>query len=173
MAILTMLAGAGVGMCAAVGLYILGFGVEVLNCGCQILQCNLEPQDALPFMWQDGSFTATMVFCLIAGAVIGLAYGLLKMKIENDEKQAAQAAVDAEAQKQQRIKNAAYLKRKAKATEDACVAYRKCKTTLVSDRYYADEQMEAIARELSAAAQLKGRLDAAVAAFEEKEGEDT
>jgi hypothetical protein len=41
-AILCMLAGAGIGAGVAVLLYVLGFGIELLNCACQILTCNCD-----------------------------------------------------------------------------------------------------------------------------------
>ena len=55
-AILCMLAGAGIGAGVVLILYVLGFGVELLNCACQILTCNCDGGDAIPWMWSGDSF---------------------------------------------------------------------------------------------------------------------
>lgn len=41
-AILWMLGGAATGAGVALILYVLGFGVELVNCACQILTCNCD-----------------------------------------------------------------------------------------------------------------------------------
>lgn len=84
-AILCMLAGAGIGAGVVLILYVLGFGVELLNCACQILTCNCDGGDAIPWMWSGDSFGHVLLFCTIAGAVIGLIYGIYKMKATADE----------------------------------------------------------------------------------------
>lgn len=68
-AILCMLAGAGIGAGVVLILYVLGFGVELLNCACQILTCNCDGGDAIPWMWSGDSFGHVLLFCTIADAV--------------------------------------------------------------------------------------------------------
>ena len=55
-AILWMLGGAAAGAGVALILYVLGFGVELVNCACQILTCNCDGGDAIPGMWSGDSF---------------------------------------------------------------------------------------------------------------------
>ena len=103
-AILCMLAGAVIGAGVALILYVLGFGVELLNCACQILTCNCDGGNAIPGMWSGDSFGHALLFCTIAGAAIGLIYGICKMKVAADEETARRNAENSEEARKQRVK---------------------------------------------------------------------
>ena len=159
-AILAMLAGVGIGICVALALYVLGFSVELLNCACQIITCNCDGGDAIPAMWKGGSFWSVLLFCAIAGAVIGLVYGIYKMKVESDEEARCRATANSEEEKQQRIKWAGEVKQKALSVASTCDKNAKEYKALISSTYKADVQMDAIINELANAAELKGKVDA-------------
>lgn len=159
-AILCMLAGAGIGAGVALLLYVLGFGVELINCACQIITCDCDGGDAIPAMWEGGSFISVLLFCTIAGAVIGLIYGIYKMKVASDEEARRRAAANSEEAKKQRIKWAGEVKQKALTVANTCEKNAKEYKALISPNYKADSQMDAIMKELANAAELKGKVDA-------------
>lgn len=159
-AILAMLAGAAIGAGVALALYVLGFGVELLNCACQIITCDCDGGDAIPTMWESGSFLSVLLFCTIAGAIIGLIYGIYKMKVANNEEARRRAAADSEEAKNQRIKWAGEVKQKALSVANSCEKNAKDYKDLISMNYKADAQMETIMKELANAAELKGKVDA-------------
>lgn len=159
-AILAMLAGAGIGAGVALALYVLGFGVELINCACQIITCDCDGGDAIPAMWEGGSFWSVLLFCTIAGAVIGLIYGIYKMKVASDEEARRRAAADSEEAKNQRIKWAGEVKQKALSVANGCEKNAKDYKPLISPNYKADSQMDTIMKELANAAELKGKVDA-------------
>lgn len=159
-AILTTLAGAFIGAVAVIVLYILGLGVELINCACQIITCDWNGGDAIPIMWEGGTFYAVLLFCTIAGAVIGLIYGICKMKAESDEEARRRAAADSEAAKNQRIKWAGEVKQKALSVANICEKNAKGYKDLISPNYKANSQMDVIMKELANAAELKGKVDA-------------
>ena len=159
-AILAMLAGAGIGAGVAIVLYILGFGIELINCACQIITCDCNGGDAIPAMWEGGSFMSVLLFCTIAGAVIGLIYGIYKMKVASDEEARRRAAADSEEAKKQRIKWAGEVKQKALSVANTCEKNAKDYKALISPNYKADSQMDTIMKELANAAELKGKVDA-------------
>lgn len=159
-AILSMLAGAGIGAVVAVALYILGFGVELINCACQIITCDCDGGDAIPAMWEGGSFVSVLMFCAIAGAVIGLIYGIYKMKIASDEAARLRDAANSEEARKQRIKWAGEVKQKALNVANTCDKNAKDYKPLISPTYQADSQMKSIINELADAAELRGKVDA-------------
>lgn len=159
-AFLAMLAGAGIGAGVALALYVLGFGVELLNCACQIITCDCDGGDAIPAMWNGDSFISVLLFCTIAGAVIGLIYGIYKMKVASDEEAARRAAANSEEAKRQRIKWAGEVKQKALSVANTCEKNSKEYRPLISATYKSDPQMDAIVNELANAAELKGKVDA-------------
>lgn len=119
-AILSMLAGAGIGAGVALIIYVLGFCIELINCACQIITCDCDGGDAIPAMWEGGSFVTILLFCTIAGAVIGLIYGIYKMKVASDEEARRKAAADSEEAKNQRMKWAGEVKQKALSVASTC-----------------------------------------------------
>ncbi len=158
-AILWMLGGAAAGAGGAVALYVLGFGVELLNCTCQILSCNLDGGDAIPGMWNGESFGNVLIFCIIGGAIVGLFYGLYKMKAEADEEELKKRTRDSEEAKRQRLRWADEIKQKALNVNETCEQNRLADKPLVSTTYQASAQMKNIIDELTKAAELQGKID--------------
>lgn len=152
--------GAILGAVGAVVLYILGFGVELLNCACQIITCDCDGGAAIPGMWEGSSFMSVLIFCVIGGAVIGFVYGIYKAKVESDAEASKRAAENSEAAKKQRIQWASEAKQKALNVNNTCETNNKNVSPLVSATYKADSQMETILAELANTAELKGKVDA-------------
>ena len=159
-AILWMLGGAVIGALVSLLLYVLGFGIEFLNGVCQIITCNWGVwEEAIPGMWEDGAFFNVLIFCTIAGAVIGLVYGLCKMKVASDEEAARKSAENSEAARQQRVKWAEEIKQKALTVSRTCDKNKSSDMPLVSTTYQASSQMEGIVSELTKVAELQGKVD--------------
>lgn len=159
-AILWMLGGAVIGAVVSLLLYVLGFGIEILNCACQIITCNCNfDDDAIPGMWEDGAFFNVLIFCAIAGAIIGLIYGLYKMKVAADEEAARKSAENSEAARQQRVKWAGEIKQKALTVSGTCDKNKSADKPLVSTTYQAGSQMKDIVHELTKVAELQGKVD--------------
>lgn len=159
-AILSMLAGAGIGAIVTLVLYVLGIGVELLNCACQIVSFDCNGGNAIPIMWKSGTFVAVLLFCTIAGAVIGLTYGICKMKMASDEVARIREAAKLEEVKKQHVKFAGEVKQKALSVAITCEKNYKDYKTLISPIYNSDIQMDMIIKELANAAELKGKVDA-------------
>lgn len=159
-AILAMLAGAGIGGLVAGAVYVLGVSVELVNFACQIITCNCEGEAVIPGMWKESSFISIFLFCIIAGAVIGLIYGIYKMKIASDEAARLRDAANSEEAKKQRIKWAEEVKQKALSVAKSCEKNAKSYKALISPNYKANSQMDTIMKELANAAELKGKVDA-------------
>ncbi len=159
-AILTTLAGACLGAVSSIAVYILGFCFELLNCACQIISCNFDGGSLFPAMWDEGGFWSVFLFCTIAGAVIGLIYGICMMILERNEEARCRAAADAEAAKKQRIKWAGEVKQKALSVANICEKNAKEYKAPVSPNYKANSQMDVIMKELANVAELKGKVDA-------------
>lgn len=119
------LVGAGLGALSAFALYILGFGLELLNCACQILTFNCDGGDAIPFLWEDGSFWKVLIFCTIAGTVIGFIYDVVHAKMKADEERAKKEAAQSEEAKQRRIKLAQDIKTAAQSKLQQIYALQK------------------------------------------------
>ena len=158
-AFLAMLAGAGIGAgVAIVIIYILGGVLEILSCFCQILTCDFDGGSSS--VWGEGAFLSVFLFCTIAGAAIGLIYGIYKMKEKSDSEARKKAAIDSEEAKKQRIKWASEVKQKALSVANVCDKNAKEYKPLITPSYKADAQMDLIINELANAAELKGKLDA-------------
>lgn len=169
-AILCMLAGAAIGAGVALILYVLGFGLELLNCACQIITCNCDGGDAIPGMWSGDSFLNVLLFCSIAGAVIGLVYGIIKMKQVADEETARKNAATSEEARKQRKKWASEIKQKALNVNNTCDKNKSADKPIVSTSYQAGAQMEDIMKELTKVAELQGKVDSIVEEIEKKGG---
>ena len=169
-AILCMLAGAAIGAGVALVLYVLGFGLELLNCACQIITCNCDGGDAIPGMWSGDSFLHVLLFCSIAGAVIGLVYGIYKMKEAADAEVAQRNAETSEEARKQRKKWASEIKQKALNVNNTCNQNKSTDKPIVSTSYQAGTQMESIMNELAKAAELQGKVDSIVDEIEKKGG---
>ncbi len=77
-------------------------------------------------------FWSVLLFCTIAGAVIGLIYGIYKMKVASDEEARRRAAADSEEAKNQRIKWAGEVKQKALSVANSCEKNAKDYKALIS-----------------------------------------
>lgn len=169
-AISCMLAGAAIGAGVALVLYVLGFGLELLNCACQIITCNCDGGDAIPGMWSGDSFLQVLLFCSIAGAVIGLVYGIYKMKEAADAEVAQRNAEISEEARKQRKKWASEIKQKALNVNNTCNQNKSTDKPIVSTSFQAGMQMESIMNELAKAAELLGKVDSIVDEIEKKGG---
>lgn len=158
--VICTLAGAALGAVVAIGLYILGFGAELLNCVCNIITCNCDGGDAIPGMWRDGTFMSVLIFCVIGGAVIGFIYGLVKVKAANDAEIARRNAENSEGARKQRERWAGEVKSKALNVANTCEENYKNVSPLVNGTYKGDAQMSSILQELSNIAELKGKVEA-------------
>lgn len=168
-AIKTTFIGAGIGLAASICLIVLGFACDFVSCACAIISC-----EGTYSSMSDGileNFGGICLFCVIAGAVIGLVYGLYKMKEESDEETARRLAAQSEADREQRKKWASEIRQKALKVEQTCKTNAESmKAPLVSATYKADAMMELIAGELTHISELQGKIDA-MAAEVKKEGE--
>ena len=169
-AILWMLGGAAAGAGVALILYVLGFGVELVNCACQILTCNCDGGDAIPGMWSGDSFLHVLLFCTIGGAVIGLIYGIYKMKAAADEETARRNAENSEEARKQRVKWADKAKQNALNVNNTCERNKSVDKPLVSTTYQASSQMKEIMNELTKAAELQGKVDSIADELSKKGG---
>ncbi len=158
--IIYTLSGAVIGAVTTIGLYILGFGIELLNCAYNIITCNCDGGDAIPGMWSGGSFISVLIFCSIGGAVIGFIYGLVKIKAENDAEKARLDAENSEVAKNQRQKWASEVKQKALSVSNTCDSNTKNIRNLIQVNYKSKDRMEEILKELSNASELRGKIDA-------------
>lgn len=152
--------GALAGGVLAILLYVLGFGVEILNCACAIITCDCNRQEALPGLWHGNSFVNIFIFCLIGGAVIGLVYGLYKMKMEMDAEAARKAAENSEEARRQRAQWAEEIKEEANAIYKTCQINQDADKPLRSTTHKSSELMKEIVEELSRTAELQGRVNA-------------
>lgn len=169
-AILCMFGGAGIGAGVTLILYALGFGVELLNCACQILTCNCDESDAIPGMWNGDAFGHILLFCTIAGAVIGLIYGIYKMKVAADEETARRNAKNSEEARKQRVKWADEVKQKALNVNNICERNKASDKPLVSTTYQSSSQMKGIMNELTKVAELQGKVDSIADELKKKGG---
>lgn len=169
-AILWMLGGAAAGAGVALALYLLGFGVELVNCACNILTCNCDGGDAIPGMWNGDSFFNVLLFCSIGGAVIGLIYGIYKMKSAADEETARRNAEYSEEARKQRVKWADEAKTKALNVNNICERNKSADKPLVSTTYQASSQMKEIMNELTKVAELQGKVDSIADELSKKGG---
>lgn len=169
-AILWMLGGAVIGAGVALVLYALGFVVELVNCACHIVTCNCDGGDAIPGMWSGSSFLHVLLFCAIGGAIIGLIYGIYKMKAAADEEAARKNAENSEAARKQRIKWADEVKQKALNISSTCERNKSYDKPLVSITYQASTQMKNIMDELTKVAELQGKVDSIANELSKKGG---
>lgn len=153
------LVGAIYGAIAAIALYILGFGVELLNCACAIITCNCDSQDAIPGMWSSGSFTNILIFCTVGGAIIGVIYGMMKARSDRDAEKARIDAENSEAAKKQRENWAIEIKEKSFDVSKTCDTNEENIEAIVQTDYYAGKQMKLILEELSDVAMINEEID--------------
>lgn len=153
------LLGGGIGACIAIALYALGFGVEILNCACQIITCNCEGEDAIPGMWKDGSFTSMLIFCIIGGLIVGFVLGVAMAKKDYDNELAKRNAKNAEEELSQKILWANDAKGKVLEVVKNCENNFETVEPLVSTEYMAEIKMDNIMKELASISELKKTVD--------------
>ena len=138
-----VLVGAALGALSSLALYVLGFGLELLNCACQIVTFNCDGGDAIPFLWQDGSFWKVLIFCTVAGAVIGLIYDIVHAKAKADEEKAKKEAEQSEAAKQRRMKLAQKAKSSAQSKlEQVYTLQKQVEKYNITPRYVGSDLQE-------------------------------
>lgn len=168
-AVKTTLIGAGIGLAASICLIILGVACDFVSCACAIISCESSYNSMSDGIL--GNFGGICLFCVICGAIIGLVYGLYKMKEEADEINAKKYAEEAEADRQRRKKWASEICQKALKTEQSCKDNAEAmKAPLVATMYKSDDMMALITSELTRASELQGKIDA-LASDVKKEGE--
>lgn len=169
--ILCLLAGAVIGALVAVLLYILGFGVELLNCTCQIISCNFNGGDAIPGMWHSDTFLHVLIFCSVAGGIIGLVYGIVITKAEIDEEITYKNEANSEKEKQQRVIWAGEIKKKALRVNNTCDENNKeFNKPIVITNYESSNQIGKIMNELIKVTELEGKVGSIVNDLEKKGG---
>lgn len=157
-AILYMLGGAAIGAGISILLYVLGFGVELINCACQIITCNCDGGDAIPGMWEGSTFKSVFLFCVICGAIIGLVYGIYKMKEVADEEAARKYEENSEIARRQREHRAGDVKKIAMSAERICNKNESNFKPIVSTTYESSNQMQGILNELVNVAEMQGKV---------------
>ena len=168
---LSLMLGAGIGVGVSLLVYVLGFVVEMFNCACNCFSCNSEYADVLPFLWEEGRFISIFIFCVIAGAIIGLIVGLFKYKIDYDEKAKKQREAEETQDYNQRRKTAVTVKNYASQTASFCQENLEYKKPAIIPIYEADTQMTRILGELASASALQGKLDAIAEDMDKKGGQ--
>lgn len=158
--ILGVLGGAGIGAIVAIGLYVLGFAIEIFNCACMIATCNCDGDDALPFMWKGEAFLKVLIFCAICGAVIGLIYGIVQLKGRLDDNERMMSAEYAEIKRKRETQWASEVKKRVLNVHDICEKNLNQYKPLVETEYKAEKKMEEIIDSLTGAAELQGRVNA-------------
>lgn len=144
--------GAALGALSAIAIYVLGFGLELLNCACQIVTFNCEGGDAIPFLWQDGSFWKVLIFCTIAGAVIGLIYEIVQAKAKADKERAQKEEEQFEAAKQRRMKLAQKAKSSAQSKlEQVYTLQKQVEKYNMTPRYVSSDLQETGWKQLNSA----------------------
>lgn len=169
-AVLWMLGGAVAGAVLSLVLYLLGGIVELFNCACHIVSCNCEGGDAIPWLWNGESFLTVLLFCSIGGAIIGLVYGICKMKSASNAKKARIAAENSEEAKKQRVKWAKEAKQRAVNVYNTCERNESSDKPLVSTTYQSNQQMRNILIELTKAVELQGKVDSITDELSKKDG---
>lgn len=169
-AVKTTFIGALLGALASVATFVLGFACDFLSCACAIITCDFSSSsDATSGIARN--FGSIFLFCVIGGAVIGLIYGLYKMKEEADENDAKRLAEQAEADRIQRKKWASEMWQHASKIEQSCKSNAESmKSPIVSSTYKADTTMGLIMAELTNVAELQGEI-VGMASDTKKEGE--
>lgn len=167
---LSVLAGAAIGAVVAIAIYVLGFCIEFIACTCNLLSCDLDADEALPFLWSWASFANVFIFCLCCGAIIGLIYGIYQTKADADEAAARKYAEQSEEARRQRVEWADVAKKKALNVNNTCERYKSADKPLVSTTYEASSQMKEIMNELTKAAELQGKVNSIADELSKKGG---
>lgn len=154
---LCLLAGVGIGLGAAIAIWLLSLVWSLLSCACNIASCNWNGSSADP-MGGD-AFLHVLLFCVIGGAVIGLIVGIVKTKAKYDEEAAKKNFANSEEARRQRERWAGEVKQKALTLNNTCNSNNNTSKTIVSTSFKASLQMRDIMNELTKAAEIQGKVD--------------
>lgn len=158
--------GAAIGFVGAIGIFIIGFCIELFNVGYAILSCDCDKQTIFDWsgMW------GLLVICTIAGAIIGCVYGFYKAKQESDSKIAERKKeIDEEARKQ-RVRWAGEVKQSALNLNNTCSKNKMVDKPLVATTYKSSEQMTKIMYELTKISERQGEVDYFAKELSKREG---
>lgn len=151
--------GALLGGLVALGLYVLGFGAEFINCACNIAACDFSGGDLIPAMWNWDSFIRVLIFCAIGGAAIGLVIGFSQARAKGREKAAERAAQKAESARRQRTEWAEQIQKKAREINGICSDNSDlADCPLVSATYQSGHELEQAFWALTKAAAVRGEI---------------
>lgn len=164
--ILFALKGAAIGGLGAIGLYVAGFCIELLNLGCAILTCDCDK----PMVFDWSGMWGLLLICVIGGAVIGLCYGFYRAKEASDAEAARIAAENSEEARKQRVKWASEVKQKTLNVSNTCSGNKTSDKPLVSTTYKATTQMTEILNELTKVAEKQGKIDSLAEELSKKGG---
>ena len=115
---LSLLAGAGIGVAAAIAIWLLSLIWSLLNCACHIVSCQWNASSPDPL--SGDAFLHVLLFCVIGGAIIGLIVGIVKTKAKYDEEAAKRNAANSEEARRQRERWAGEVKQKALTLNNTC-----------------------------------------------------
>lgn len=169
-AVLYALLGALIGLGVAVVLYALGFWVECLNCTCQwCLSCESDVPELFPGL-TDGSYLSIVIFCVICGAIIGLVYGLYKLKVKHDEKEFNAQQKISELEEEQEKEFASIIRREISGVElnRVSVASKQNKA-IIDAQYDAEKSMSEIVKKFDSIVEVQGNIDAIASNYMEEE----
>lgn len=154
-----MVGGFVIGAGIVVVIYILGFGIELINCTCQILTCNCNGNDVFPKMWNMNTFGNLVMFCGFCGMIIGLIYGIYTVKVEAGKEKQRRNIEKLERERNHRIRWAQEIRIKTLKIKDICDSNKSADKPLVSISYKANSQMRDIMNELAKVAELQGKVN--------------
>lgn len=157
-AVKTTFVGALCGLGVSIVLIVLGFACDFISCACSIVTCNFDSSAN----WMSivlGNFGGICKFCMICGAIVGLVYGLYKMKEESEQYNMILNAEQEAAARKQRQAWASEMQRKVMTVNNTCNQNKTSDKPLVSATYKASTQMTEIMNELTKAAEKQGKVD--------------
>lgn len=157
-AVKTTFVGALCGLGASVLLIMLGFACDFISCACSVVTCDFDSSASMTSAVLD-NFGVVCKFCIICGAIVGLVYGLYKMKEEADQNSLILNAEQEAAARKQRQTWASEMKQKAMNVSNTCNQNKESDKLLVSTTYKASSQMTEIMNELTKAAEKQGKVD--------------
>lgn len=141
-----VLMGAGIGAIIAIGLFVLGFAIEILNIGCAIITCNCN--QSMVFDWSGSNIWSLIWMFAAGGAIIGLFYGIFSYRLEKENEKEKKSAEEIEKARRLRISWASSLKQQVLDGYNICVKNQTQNESLVDISYKADIQMNYIMDEL-------------------------
>lgn len=157
-AVKTTCVGALCGLGASILLILLGLACDFVSCACSIVTCDFDSSASMMSAVLD-NFGGICKFCMICGAIVGLVYGLYKMKEEADQNNMILNAEQEAAARKQRQTWASEMKQKVLNVSNTCTQNKASDKPLVSATYKAGAQMSDIMNELTKVAEKQGKVD--------------